>query len=59
MKIDCISSVGVPSNTPNGYPPNFPDMNPIELVFGYWHSEVTLQNPRNIDQVETYVLETS
>ena len=37
--------------TPNEYLPNSPDMNPIELVFGYWHSKVTSRNPRNIDEL--------
>ena len=26
-------------------------MNPIELIFDYWHLKITSQNSRNIDQL--------
>ena len=50
-KIDYIPSGGSPVNAPNGYPPNSPNMNPIENVFGYWQSQISGKNPQNIEQL--------
>ena len=39
-KMNIIPYGGKPLETTNGYPPNSPDLNPIENVFGYWDSQV-------------------
>ena len=52
-KIDYIPCGGVPINENNEYPPNSPDMNPIENVFGYWQSQILHQNPQNMEELIT------
>ena len=48
-KMNIIPYGGKPLETTNGYPPNSPDLNPIENVFGYWDSQVKKHDPQNID----------
>ena len=39
--IQYIPFGGLPSQTLDGYPPNSPDLNPIENVFSYWQTQVS------------------
>ena len=49
--IKCIPYGRKPIQTPNGHPPNSPDLNPIENIFAYWHERVAKRNPKMIAQL--------
>ena len=50
-KINYVPYGGKPVETLNGYPPNSPDLNPIENVFSYWDKQVSERKPQNIDEL--------
>ena len=49
--INYIPSGGWLTDEKNGYPPNSPDLNPIENVFGYWQAKICERNPQGIKQL--------
>ena len=49
--INYIPYGGKPIEILNGYPPNSPDLNPIENVFAYWDAKVANLEPKNIEEL--------
>jgi transposase len=49
--VSFIKSAGARVQQEFGYPPSSPDLNPIELVFGYWSSKVNQSEPRTVNQL--------
>ena len=48
---------GNPINYECGYPPNSPDMNPIELIFGILEEGVSKRHPQTISELKEIVEE--
>jgi transposase len=48
---------GHPINHECGYPPNSPDMNPIELIFGILQQQVSIRHPQTINELQKVVEE--
>ncbi len=47
---------GSPTNHPTGYPPNSPDINPIESVFSYWNDLLAKRRATTVENMKkTYV----
>lgn len=49
--INFVPFAGHPVYAKNGYPPNSPDLNPIENIFGIWQTHVNRRNPKNISEL--------
>ncbi len=42
---------GAPRNIPGGFPPNSPDLNPIEKVFARWDDLISKERPSTIREL--------
>src|SRR3984885_11485301 len=49
--IETLGFGGSPINDEEGVPPNSPDMNAIERLFGEWGDKVNARNPQNVSEL--------
>ena len=49
--IETLGFGGSPINDEGGVPPNSPDMNAIERLFGEWGDKVNARNPQNVSEL--------
>ena len=50
-RINVMNFGGNPIRALNGYPPNSPDLNPIEIIFSYWNSQVLKHNSKTVREL--------